>query len=48
MDWTRIENLTPADREAVSLALVKAGYTVRLKKEKVVNKTAIYLEFAKT
>lgn len=29
MDWTPLDITTPADREAVYLALYRAGYTVR-------------------
>ena len=29
MDWTPLDITTPADREAVALALYRAGYTVR-------------------
>lgn len=45
MEWTQIYNLTPADREAVALALYRAGYTVRQRKRKDGNKTVIYLEY---
>lgn len=43
--WTRIERLTPADRETVALALFRAGYEVRQKKEKQGKTTVIHLEY---
>lgn len=33
------------DREAVALALYRAGYTVRERKRKEGNKTIVYLEY---
>ena len=35
----------PAYREAVALALYRAGYTVRQRKRKDGNKTVIYIEY---
>lgn len=46
-DWKRIERLTPADRETVALALFRAGYEVRLVKEKKGKVTAVHLEYRK-
>lgn len=45
MDWTPIDITIPADREAVALALYRAGYTVRQRKRKDGNKTVIYIEY---
>lgn len=45
MEWTPLYITTPADREAVVLALYRAGYTVRQKKRKDGNKTFIYIEY---
>lgn len=45
MDWTPIDITTPADREAVALALYRAGYTVRQRRRKDGNKTVIYIEY---
>lgn len=42
MDWTPLYITIPADREAVALALYRAGYTVRQQKRKDGNKTVIY------
>lgn len=47
MDWILLEINTPADREAVALALYRAGYTVRQRKRKDGNKTVIYIEYRK-
>lgn len=47
MDWTPLDITTPADREAVSLALYRAGYTVRQRRRKDGNKTVIYIEYRK-
>lgn len=46
-EWRDIDITTPADREAVALALFRAGYTVRLRRRKEGNKTMIYLEYRK-
>lgn len=46
-NWIPIYNLSPADREAVALALFRAGYTVRQQKKKDGNKTVIYIEYTK-
>lgn len=47
MDWTPLYITTPADREAVALALYRAGYTVRQRKRKEGNKTVIYIEYGR-
>jgi hypothetical protein len=47
MDWTPLYITIPADREAVALALYRAGYTVRQQKRKDGNKTVIYIEYRK-
>lgn len=47
MDWTPLYITTPSDREAVALALYRAGYTVRQRKRKDGNKTVIYIEYGK-
>lgn len=47
MDWTPLYITIPADREAVALALYRAGYTVRQQKRKDSNKTVIYIEYRK-
>lgn len=46
-NWTTLQIKTPADREAVALALYRSGYAVREKKVKEGNRTAIYLECRK-
>lgn len=45
MGWTPLDITIPADREAVALALYRAGYTVRQRKRKDGNKTVIYIEY---
>jgi len=45
MDWTPLYITTPADREAVALALYRAGYTVRQRRRKDENKTVIFIEY---
>ena len=45
MEWRALDVNTPADREAVALALYRAGYTVRQQRRKDGNKTAIYIEY---
>ncbi len=47
MDWTPLYINTPADREAVALALYRAGYIVRQSKRKDGNKTVIFIEYKK-
>lgn len=47
MGWTPLDITIPADREAVALALYRAGYTVRQRKRKDGNKTVIYIEYKK-
>ncbi len=47
MDWTPLDITTPADREAVALALYRAGYTVRQRRREDGNKTVIYIEYMK-
>ena len=42
-----LDTTIPADREAVALALYRAGYTVRQRKRKDGNKTVIYIEYRK-
>lgn len=42
-----VELQNKADREAVALALFRAGYTVREKKRKEGTKTVVALEFWK-
>ena len=46
-NWIPLAIPTPADREAVALALYRAGYTVRQKKRKEGNKTVISIEFCR-
>lgn len=43
-----VELQNKADREAVALALFRAGYTVRERKRKEGNKTVVFLEYWKT
>ncbi len=45
MDWTPLYINTPAERDAVCLALFHAGYTVRQRRRKDGNKTVIYIEY---
>lgn len=47
MDWIPLDINTPAERDAVILALYHAGYTVRQRKRKDGNKTVIYIEYMK-
>lgn len=45
--WSAIILQNTADREAVALALFRAGYTVRTRKKKEGNKTVVFLEYRK-
>lgn len=45
--WIPLYITVPADREAVVLALYRAGYAVRQAKKKDGNKTAIFIEYTK-
>lgn len=45
MDWIPLDINTPAERDAVCLALFRAGYTVRQRRRKDGNKTVIYIEY---
>lgn len=45
MDWMPLDVNTPSERDAVSLALFHAGYTVRQRRRKDGNKTVIYIEY---
>lgn len=47
MEWYRLENIAPSERDAVVLALYHAGYTVRPRKRKDGNKTVQYIEYKK-
>ena len=47
MDWIPLDIVTPAERDAVCLALFRAGYTVRQRRRKDGNKTVIYIEYRK-
>lgn len=47
MTWIPLDITSPADREAVAMALYRAGYTVRQRKRKDGNKTVIYIEYGK-
>lgn len=47
MDWKQLENIAPSERDAVALALFRAGYTVRPRKRKEGNKTVQYIEYGK-
>ncbi|MCI8878594.1 MAG: hypothetical protein HFF78_06445 [Oscillospiraceae bacterium] len=47
MDWIPLDITIPADREAVALALYRAGYTIRQRRRKDGNKTVIYIEYRK-
>lgn len=47
MDWIPLDINTPAERDAVMLALFHAGYTVRQRKRKDGNRTVIYIEYRK-
>ncbi len=47
MDKQKIYVSTPADREQVAAILFKNGYTVRLGKEQVKNRTVMLIEFWK-
>lgn len=47
MEWTPLDILTPAERDAVVLALYHDGYTVRQSKRKEGNKTVVYIEYTK-
>lgn len=45
MDWLTLDINTPAERDAVILALYHANYTVRQRKRKDGNKTVVYIEY---
>ena len=45
MDGTPLEIKTPAERDAVCLALYHAGYPVRQRRRKDGNKTVICIEY---
>lgn len=45
MDWIPLDIVTPAERDAVCLALFRAGYEVRQTKRKDSNKTLIDAEY---
>lgn len=45
MDWIPLDIVTPAERDAVCLALSWAGHTARQRRRKGGNKTAIYIEY---
>ena len=47
MEWIPLDITNAADREAVALALYRAGYTVRQVKRKEGNKSVIYIEYRK-
>lgn len=47
MDWIHLDINTPAERDAVCLALFRAGYTVRQRRRKDGNKTVVYIEYKK-
>lgn len=47
MEWRALDVNTPAERDAVCLALFHAGYTVRQRRRKDGNKTVIYIEYRK-
>lgn len=47
MEWIPLDIVTPAERDAVCLALFHAGYTVRQRRRKDGNKTVIYIEYRK-
>lgn len=44
-EWTTLDIITAAERDAVILALYHAGYTVRQRKRKDSNKTVVYIEY---
>lgn len=45
MNWIHLDINTPAERDAVCLALFHAGYTVRQQRRKDGSKTVIYIEY---
>ena len=45
MEWMPLDITNAADREAVALALYRAGYTVRQRKRKDGNKNVVYIEY---
>jgi hypothetical protein len=45
--WNMLNLSNTADREAVALALFRAGYAVRTRKQKEGNKTIVILEYRK-
>lgn len=47
MGWTSLDINTPAERDAVCLALFRAGYTVRQRKRKDGGKTVVFIEYTK-
>ncbi len=44
-DWISLDITNASDREAVALALFRAGYTVRRRKRRDGNKTVVFLEY---
>lgn len=47
MNWTPLDIVTPVERDAVCLALFRAGHTVRQRRRKDGSKTVIYIEYKK-
>lgn len=47
MEWIPLDITVPADREAVALALYRAGYSVRQRRRKDGSRTVIFLEYRK-
>lgn len=47
MDWIQLDIVTPAERDAVRLALFHAGYIVRQRRRKDGNRTVVYIEYKK-
>lgn len=47
MNWIPLDIVTPAERDAVCLALYHAGYIVHQRRRKDGNKTVIYIEYGR-
>lgn len=45
MNWMPLDIVIPSERDAVCLALFRAGYTVRQRRRRDGNKTVIYIEY---
>lgn len=47
MDWALLDIATHAERDAVCMALLYSGYTVRLRARGDGDETAVYIEYGR-